>query len=261
MNEVVRIASARALGVSVAIGAPWLASCQLAPSYAPPHLLLPDSYQGSGPFHQANPDSVLSPQGDWWTLFGDPLLNDYEEQLRRVNPTLHAAAETYTQARDLAAEAQSGLYPQIGVTTGLSENKQSLHSLYRHGPGGLNEDASNVVAATASWEPDFWGATRNRAHESKRLAQASAADLAFAQLSLEAQLASNYIALRGLDAERELLRQSIVTYQRAVDVTRLRTEGAIASGLDLARALGPVNGQLDAIAFQAEERIQALPYI
>jgi len=79
MNEVVRIASARALGVSVAIGAPWLASCQLAPSYAPPHLLLPDSYQGSGPFHQANPDSVLSPQGDWWTLFGDPLLNDYEE--------------------------------------------------------------------------------------------------------------------------------------------------------------------------------------
>jgi len=237
MNEVVRIASARALGVSVAIGAPWLASCQLAPSYAPPHLLLPDSYQGSGPFHQANPDSVLSPQGDWWTLFGDPLLNDYEEQLRRVNPTLHAAAETYTQARDLAAEAQSGLYPQIGVTTGLSENKQSLHSLYRHGPGGLNEDASNVVAATASWEPDFWGATRNRAHEQKRLAQASAADLATARLSLEAQLASNYIALRGLDAERELLRQSIVTYQKAVEVTRLRTEGAIASGLDLARAL------------------------
>jgi multidrug efflux system outer membrane protein len=43
--------------------------------------------------------------------------------------------------------------------------------------------------------------------------------------------------LRGLDAELELLRQSIVTYQRAVEVTRLRTEGAIASGLDLARAL------------------------
>ena len=244
--------SARA-AIALGLCASLLSGCQLAPPYHPPRFLLPDSYQGSGPFRQANPDAVQLPQGDWWTLFGDPLLNDYEEQLRRVNPTLHAAAETYTQARDLAAEAQSGLYPQIGVTTGLSENKQSLHSLYRHGPGGLNEDASNVVAATASREPDFWGATRNRAHESKRLAQASAADLAFAQLSLEAQLASNYIALRGLDAERELLRQSIVTYQRAVDVTRLRTEGAIASGLDLARALSQLRS---AQAQETDTRLQ-----
>ena len=227
----------RAIGVSVALGAALLVGCQLAPSYDPPHLLLPDTYQGSAPFRQANPDSVLSPQGDWWTLFGDPQLNEYEEQLKHANPTLQAAAETYTQARDLAAEAQSGLYPQLGLTASLSENKQSLHSLYRNGPGGLNEDAANVVAATASWEPDFWGATRNRAHERKRLAQASAADLAAAQLSLEAQLAGSYVALRGLDAELELLRQSIVTYERAVEVTRLRTEGAIASGLDLARAL------------------------
>ena len=226
-----------AIGVSVAIGASVLAGCQLAPSYDPPHLILPDSYQGSAPFRQANPDAALSLQVEWWTLFEDPLLNDYEEQLKRANPTLQAAAETYMQARDLAAVAQSGLYPQLGLSASLSENKQSLHSLYRNGPGGLNEDASNVVAAAASWEPDFWGATRNRAHESKRLAQASAADLAFAQLSLQAQLASDYIALRGLDAELELLRQSIVTYQRAVEVTRLRTEGAIASGLDLARAL------------------------
>jgi multidrug efflux system outer membrane protein len=226
-----------AIGVGLALGAALLGGCQLAPSYDPPRLLLPDSYQGSGPFRQANPDSALLAQDNWWTLFGDPQLNEYEEQLKRANPTLQAAAETYTQARDVAAEAQSGLYPQLGVTASLSENKQSLHSLYRNGPGGLNEDASNVVATAASWEPDFWGATRNRAHERKRLAQASAADLATAQLSLEAQLASSYVGLRGLDAELELLRQSIVTYQRAVEVTRLRTEGAIASGLDLARAL------------------------
>jgi outer membrane protein, multidrug efflux system len=226
-----------ALSMNVAICATLLAGCQLAPKYDPPHLLLPDSYQGSGPFCQANPDSARLPQRDWWTLFGDPLLNYYEQQLKGANPSLQAAAETYTQARDLAAVAQSSLYPQLGVSAALSKNKQSLHSLYRNGPGGLNEDASNIVAAAASWEPDFWGATRNHAHESKRLAQASAADLATAQLSLEAQLTSDYIALRGLDAELELLRQSIVTYQRAVEVTRLRTEGAIASGLDLARAL------------------------
>jgi multidrug efflux system outer membrane protein len=84
---------------------------------------------------------------EWWTLFEDPLLNEYEEQLKRANPTLQAAAETYMQARELAAVAQSGLYPQLGLSASLSENKQSLHSLYRNGPGGLNEDVSNVVSA------------------------------------------------------------------------------------------------------------------
>jgi len=238
MKEIVLNAlKPRAATVSMAVSAALIAGCQLAPRYDPPHLLLPDSYQGSGPFRQANTDSRLSPQGDWWRLFGDSTLNEYEQQLKRANPTLKADAETYTQARDLAAEAQSGLYPQIGVSGLLSQNKQSLHSLYRNGPGGLNEDSSNEIAAAASWEPDFWGATRNRAHEQQRLAQASAADLATALLSLEAQLASDYIGLRGLDAELELLRQSIVSYQRAVQVARLRTEGAIASGLDLARAL------------------------
>jgi NodT family efflux transporter outer membrane factor (OMF) lipoprotein len=180
---------------------------------------------------------VLSQRGGWWTLFGDAQLNEFEEQLKRANPTLEAAAQANVQERDLAAEAQSHIYPRLGAQALTSDNKQSLHSLYRSGSGGLNQDASNEIAAAASWEPDFWGSIRNRAHEQQRLAQASAAELAAAQLSLEAQLASQYVGIRGLDAELEVLRESIVSYQRAVDVTRLRTEGAIASGLDLARAL------------------------
>jgi outer membrane protein TolC len=51
-----------------------------------------------------------------------------------------------------------------------------------------------VIQATASWEPDFWGAIRNRTRVQKRLAQASAASLASARLSLQAELASAYIA-------------------------------------------------------------------
>src|ERR1700733_6825896 len=92
-----------------------LAGCNLAPTYVPPHTLLPDSYQGSGAFQVAQPQEALSPRGDWWTLFGDEELNQLEEQLGRENPTLAAAEEVYTQARDLAAAAQSHLYPSIGA--------------------------------------------------------------------------------------------------------------------------------------------------
>src|SRR6202789_304849 len=223
-----------------------LAGCNLAPVYDQPHYLLPDSYQGSGAFRVAQPQDALSPRGDWWTLFGDGELNHLEDQLGRENPTLAAAAEVYTQARDLAAEAQSQLYPQIGAQALVSDNRESAHHLFS--PTNVpKEEASNFIGGVASWEPDFWDAIRNRAHAQKRLAQASAADLETARLSLEAELANDYIAVRGFDAELEVLRQSIVAYQKAVEVARLRSEGKIASGLDLARALS----QLDSA--QAEE--------
>ncbi len=238
--------SPAALIASLAVGV--LAGCDLAPVYDPPHYLLPESYQGSGPFRVAHPEEVLSPRGDWWTLFRDAQLNELEEQLGRENPTLKAAAEAYTQARDLAAEAESRLYPQVGAQALVSDNKESAHHLFSSSTGPKME-ASNLIGAAASWEPDFWHAIRNSAHAQKRLAQASAADLATARLSLQAELANDYIAVRGFDAELEVLRQSIVAYQKAVEVARLRSEGKIASGLDLARALS----QLDSAQAQETE--------
>src|SRR5271170_403861 len=225
-----------------------LAGCNLAPTYDPPHTLQPDSYQGSGAFRVAQPEEALSPRGDWWTLFGDEQLNRLEEQLIRENPNLEAATEVYTQARDLAAAAQSHLYPWIGAQALVSDNRESAHHLFST-TNVPQQEASNVIGGVASWEPDFWGAIRNRAHAQKRLAQASAADLATARLSLEAELANDYIAVRGYDVELEVLRQSIIAYQKAVEVARLRSQGKIASGLDLARALS----QLDSAQAQETE--------
>jgi multidrug efflux system outer membrane protein len=242
---------ATALIASLGVG---LTGCNLAPVYDPPHFILPDSYQGSGPFQVARPDEALSPRGDWWTLFGDEQLNQLEEQLGRANPTLQAAADAYAQARSLAAEAQAALSPQVSASAGVSENKESVNRLFRSPTSRAPlQEASNQIGATASWEPDFWHARSNSAHAQKRLAQASAADLATAQLSLQAELANDYVAVRGLDAQLQVLRESITSYQAAVEVARLRTNGHIASGLDLARALS----QLDSAQSQeTETRLQ-----
>jgi len=190
---------------------------------------------------------------NWWTLLGDRQLDRLEEELGRANPTLLAAAEMYQQAHELAAEAQSILYPQLGLQALASDNRQSAHRLFRAGDTGLSQEGSYVLAGTASWEPDFWDALRNGARAQRHLAQASAADVAYARLSLEAELANDYVALRGLDAELIVLRQSIATYQKAVEVTRLRAMGKIAPGLDLVRA----SSQLDsAEAQQTETHLQ-----
>jgi multidrug efflux system outer membrane protein len=213
-----------------------LCSCDLAPDYVPPQYTLPADYKGSGPFKIARPRDTL-PRGPWWEQFGDPLLNQFEEQLAAENPDLAALAEQYTQARDLAAKARSQLYPQIGVNGLLSQNKESRNRLFRSPTSTAPfEEASNIIQGTASWEPDFWSAIRNSTRSQKRLAQASAASLASARLSLQAELASDYIALRGLDTQEAVYREAIAYYQNAVEITKQRLQGRIASALDVARS-------------------------
>ncbi len=244
----------RLLRIAVWAGIAAVGACDLAPVYEPAQFILPDSYRGSGPFRVAQPLAGVAAPEEWWRSFADPRLDQLEEQLRRANPSLQAAAEAYTQARDLAAEARAGLYPQLGLNGGVSQNKQSAHRLFRSS-AGADEEGSNLLVAAASWEPDFWDAVRNNTRAQQRLAQSSAADLATAQLSLQAELATDYIGLRGLDQELDVLREAIVAYQKAVDITRLRWNGGIASGLDLARAssqLASAQAQQSEAALQRE---------
>ncbi len=222
-----RVAAAALLGLG--------GGCDLAPHYRPPHYLLPDGYAGSGPFGRATPADTL-PRGPWWALFGDPLLDRLEVQATADNPDLAGIYEQYVQARDLAAEARSGLFPQVVGNVSSTDNRQSEHRLFRSGTGGPNEASSNQIEATASWEADFWDRLRNQTRQQKRLAQASAANLANARLILQAELATDYVALRGLDSQDAVYRQSIGFYRKAVEITELRLQGKIASGLDVARA-------------------------
>jgi NodT family efflux transporter outer membrane factor (OMF) lipoprotein len=165
------------------------------------------------------------------------LLNKLERQLESENPSLAALSEQYTQARDLAAVARSSLFPQISASASLSDNKESIHRLFRslNSTAPLTE-ASNMYQAGATWEPDFWGRIRNGVAQQERLAQSSAALVASARLSLEGELADDYIALRGLDAQDATYRAAVANYQDAVQITEMRLGGKIGSGLDVARA-------------------------
>ena len=212
-----------------------LSGCDLAPSYRPPAMILPESYQGSGPFVLARPQDQLG-RGPWWAMFGDPVLDRLEARLDEQNPNLQAAAEAYTQARDLAAEARAGLYPPLAANAQTSEHRQSAHRLFRNSTLGENEQSSNQIAATATWEPDFWSAIRNRTRFFKEQAQGTAAQVATARLSLQTELASDYLAMRGLDAQDAIYRQTIGFYEKAVTITTMRLAGRISSGLDVARA-------------------------
>jgi multidrug efflux system outer membrane protein len=212
-----------------------LAGCDLAPPYKAPDMVLPASYKGTGPFGLANPEAQLA-QGDWWKMFGDEKLNGLEASLNAANPDLQAAEETYTQARDIVGEARSQLYPQLSVQTSATQNRQSENRLFRAGATGPNEEASIGYGPALSWEPDFWDEIRNRTNYAKFNAQATAAMVASARLSLEIELANDYMALRALDSEHAVYTKTLGYYGDALKITQLRYSGKIAAGMDVERA-------------------------
>ncbi len=212
-----------------------LSGCDLAPAYHPPREILPDSYQGAGIWQRAHPAAAI-PRGPWWTSYGNPTLDALETRLP-ANPTLLAARESFLQARELAAEAESGLYPQLGSDFTPTQNKESVNRLFRSStsPAPLIEP-SIQLDATASWEIDVWDRIGNEAKAEKELAQASSADVASLDLSLEAELANAYIALRGLDLELRVYDDTIRFYQTGVNITTLRLQDKIGNLLDVDRA-------------------------
>ncbi len=211
-----------------------LTACNLAPSYAPPVVTSPSSYKGPDGWAPASPADA-TPRGGWWTVFQDPTLDGLETRLDGANPTLAGALAAFDRSRAFAAEANAALLPSIGFSGAPTSNRQSNNRPLR-GAGQPDLYAANTLQGQIGYEFDLWGRIRNLVAEGRAAAQASAGDLASAKLSLEATLADDYLAMRGLDAQARLLADTVDAYGRALALTRARHDGGVASGLDVDRA-------------------------
>lgn len=206
----------------------------LSPTYKPTEFVVPDTWEGTSDFVKATPsDDAVRP--DWWKLYDDPILNNLVEQAIAANPDLQAAAERFIQARNSMMKARSQYFPQLGFGFGGSNNRQSDHTLFR-APGEPDSDTQVLMNGIASWEPDFWSKLRNAAQAKIYRAEERAADYGLARLILQAEVATNYFTLRGLDAQIAIYKQSISLYNYSLDVVMTQFEGKIASNLDVARA-------------------------
>ncbi|OOG43352.1 efflux transporter outer membrane subunit [Rhodanobacter sp. C05] len=216
-----------------------LAGCSLAPAYKVPAVPVAASYQDNGPWQQAQPSDQL-PRDHWWQLYHDQELDQLQQRLLANNADLAAALAHYRQAQAFNLQARSALFPQISVMGNGQRDRQSDTKPLRGPLTGPSASSANydsyTVGGEIDYELDLWGRVRNTVEAGKDDALAAAADLASVQLSLQAQLADNYIQLRGIDQQIALLQQSIDAYQKALQLTQTLHAGGIVSGLDVARA-------------------------
>jgi NodT family efflux transporter outer membrane factor (OMF) lipoprotein len=218
------------------VGVLLLAGCSFAPAYAPPRVETPPAFKEAGPWTSASPDAAALPKDGWWKVYGDPALDTLEAQLVQANNSLASAVARYDQARALAAQARAALIPEVDVVGALQANDQSHNRPLRLNGSGPTRYDNDQLGLASLYEVDLWGRVRNQAAVSRDQAQASAADLRGVELSLQAELANDYMAVRGADAQLRLLADTVDAYGRAYDLTRARHQGGAASGLDEDRA-------------------------
>jgi NodT family efflux transporter outer membrane factor (OMF) lipoprotein len=226
-----------------------LGGCSLAPPLKTPEIPSGAAYKEIGPWTQARPADRL-PRDSWWTLYDNTELNELEKRLIAGNPTLAAALASYAQAKALSDQARAGLFPSLDVNAGVSRNRDSINAPLRLPTASPYFD-NNSVGGSVSYELDLWGQIRNEVAAGKANAQAAAADLENARLSLIAQLVEDYIQVRSLDRDGAILDQTVVTYTRALALTEQRHNAGIAPGLDVSQA----QTQLDAARSQAAQTL------
>jgi NodT family efflux transporter outer membrane factor (OMF) lipoprotein len=207
-------------------------ACAPKTEYQRPETPVPPAFKENANWKPTEPrDTEI--RGTWWELFGDPQLNDLEARVDVSNQTLRGAVAQFEQARALARGARANLGPQIGFNptiAGVRPSGERAISTF-HDPY-----LDVVLPLSVSYEADVWGRLHGILAANTALAQASAADIEAARLSIHAELAVDYFTLRGLDRERALLNNSVAAFQQALDLTQNRFRGGLASQADVAQA-------------------------
>src|SRR6185312_4764477 len=120
----------------------FLVGCApVGPNYKRPSASVPVSFKEPLPagWKQAEPGGAFV-NGRWWEIYNDPALNALEEQVSISNQNVLQAEAQYREARAVAREARSALFPTAGVGIGITAT----------GAGGA---ASNAAGANGSSNP------------------------------------------------------------------------------------------------------------
>src|SRR5262245_49823177 len=202
------------------------ASCTVGPNYVRPMALVPTAYKEMNGWKVAQPqDNVI--RGAWWEVFADAQLNALEAQVDVSNQNIAMAEAQFQQARALVREARASYFPTVTVGLGVTRARGVASTT-----GGASQTSgrgTSRVTATVyslpidvSWELDIWGRIRRIVESNQASAQASAADLEASRLSIQAELAQDYVQLRSSDAQQQLLDATVKAYTKALELTQNR---------------------------------------
>jgi multidrug efflux system outer membrane protein len=235
-----------------------LAGCRaVGPDYVAPNPSAPASFvEAPG---QANQAPFIAEA--WWKNFQDTTLNDLIAQALKSAPDLAEAQARVLEARALQRIAGAGRYPTADATGEYARNLGSDNVPTGVPPGGLGPGVhSNLWQAgfDASWEIDIFGGIRRSIEAADANFQAVAEDRADVTLTLIAEVARDYIELRGAQRRIEVARKNLAIERDLHTLTQSLLAAGLAPHQDLLRAQAQVSDIEAAIPeFETDERAAA----
>jgi NodT family efflux transporter outer membrane factor (OMF) lipoprotein len=237
----------------VAVSAAMLSGCSLRNArYQPPLApALSDAKNwntglAAGEVPKPTDDAALS---HWWSVFGDPELTSLEERALKANLDLRKAVAEIQQARATRDYNAANLFPSVsgsfsstGTHTGSAVSGLSSGSSF----GGSSHSGiapwspTHSAEIEASWEPDFFGGLHKNVASYEATTQAQQENLRNVMITLTADVAQDYIAVRSYQEQLRVTGQNLVEYRQTYDMTMVKRDSGLATDLDAQQALETV---------------------
>src|SRR5579863_9732818 len=213
-------------------------ACVVGPNYHPPVQSLPVRWSEV----PQNTATSSSAPAQWWKTFNDPELDSLVQRAVSANLGLQLAEERIREARARRMIAEAPLWPSVNATASYSRLLQDEDLFGPLSAGGqpvlLGAQPENLFQAgfDARWELDLFGGTKRSVEAAQADVEASFYDRGDVLMTLLAEVARNYVELRGSQRQLDVARDDLVAQQDILALTRARYQGGLATDLDVARA-------------------------
>lgn len=244
------------LAASLGVGL-WLSGCAVGPDYKRAAMPLPEHFS-QGATHTSS-NAVTAVLTKWWTHFEDPQLNDLVQRATQANEDLKAAAARLQQGRALRGAAWSDLFPTVDASAAYTIARRSENALAF--PVRLIDTKTYQAGFDAAWELDFVGGKRRGLESATAQLQALEEARRSTWVSVMAEVARNYIELRGAQDRLKIARDNIRVQQDTLEITQQRYRVGLANELDISQAsslLTATKSQLPSLEVLERQRIYQL---
>jgi NodT family efflux transporter outer membrane factor (OMF) lipoprotein len=207
-----------------------IAGCAVGPDYRPPSVAVPETWSEARLGGMASGTVELA---RWWKTFGDPELDSLVERAVQANHDLRIAQARVREARALRSGALSDLGPTGSALVGYTKGRRSENAPTSQGPltPGLYD-----AHFDASWELDIFGGKRRAVESADAQLAAVEENRRDVLVTLLAEVARNYVDVRGLQQRLAVTSSNVNAQSEAVDITRARANAGLTTELDVEQA-------------------------
>jgi NodT family efflux transporter outer membrane factor (OMF) lipoprotein len=257
--------------VAVVMAPMLLAGCIVGPDFVLPDPHLPET-SFNGDSGVAVSDAKLPPPTDptWWAVFHDPVLTGLERQVAEANLDVRTATIRLAESRFQRGVTAAAELPSINADAKYTREQYSqngivslLGALAGPGSGPIQVPPINDynVGFDASWELDLWGKVRRQVETADAQVDQAEDQRRDALVSSLAELARNYIQLRGVQTQIRIANDNLKVDRDILQVAQQRQQSGVQNGLDVENAAAQVESiraQIPALEQQESQYINAL---